>query len=218
MPRFLLALIVATFATTGYAGEASERVFSRTALDAVADKTSLVYSHVRNGNVGERLDPIDNGEIHIELQKGREGSREAVVTMGETGKLRPVSRFPAASGNPLVPIFLESTLRTMARVTGGSEFYIRNRIKEALGKAGTMKEIKLDLAGKNVPATEIMFEPFKGDRNSHRMGPFATLTLTFVVSEQAPGDIVRFEASTGDAGTDVAYREMMTFHKLVEED
>ena len=37
-----------------------------------------------------------------------------------------------ASANPLLLYFLETTVRAMAEATGGSPYYIRNRIREAL--------------------------------------------------------------------------------------
>ena len=138
--------------------------------------------------------------------------------MGEESKLRPVSKFPASSGNPLVPIFLESTLRTMSRVTGGSVFYIRNRIKDAFGSSGTMTSVDVTVNGEITPGTEVVFEPFVGDKNRHRMGPFANLTLTFVLSDKVPGDVVRFRAATGPDGADTSYIEEIRFLNLVEEE
>ena len=140
------------------------------------------------------------------------GGSEAVVTMGEVGKLQPVSSWPVSSGNPIVPIFLESTLRTMSRVTGGSTFYIRNRIKEALGTGGTINQIEMQVAGQTVPAQEIVFEPFLKDKNRDRMGAFRDLKLVFVLSEKVPGDIVSFRALTDGA----AYSEEISFTRVEE--
>ncbi|MFK7944683.1 MAG: hypothetical protein AB8B85_17490 [Paracoccaceae bacterium] len=195
------------------AGPASERVFSRAALEQVKDSQQVVYTHRRTG----KTDPLDNGEIRVLVQQGQAG-RTARVTMGEQDKLRPVSEWPASSGNPVLPIFLESTLRTMAKGTGGSEFYIRNRIKEALGTGGTIKEVNLDLDGASIAATEITFEPFVRDKNRARMGGFADLRLVFLVSDALPGDVVRFFATTV-AAEDVGkiepfYSEEIAFSKL----
>ena len=207
-----LALLLAVQGAT--AGPASERVFSRAALERVTEGDELVYSHVRTG----KTQPIENGEIRVKLAPGSGGVREARVTMGEVGKLRPVSAWPAASGNPLVPIFLESTLRTMARATGGSEFYIRNRIKEALGTGGTMTEVTVEVDGKPIDAVEIEFSPFDGDKNRARMGGYADLRLVFTVSDALPGDVVRFLATTvaaADMGKiEPFYSEVIAFAAL----
>lgn len=207
--RLLMGAVLAVMLTgPTLAGEASERVFSRTALEQVQDSQFVVYTHVRTGEVR----PIADGEIRVRVEPGETG-RKAVVTMGEKGKLRPVSTWPASSGNPVLPIFLESTLRTMAQATGGSEFYIRNRIKEALGSGGTMQDVSLDVEGQAIPATEITFKPFADDKNRERMGRFADLELVFVVSAALPGDVVRFAAVTGTGGP---YLEEIKFARLAE--
>ena len=207
----LLALMAATLlAAPVAAGPASERVFSRSAMAEVTNDQQVVYAHTRTGTSQGELKPIENGEIRIEVRASQTGGNEAVVTMGEAGKLQPVSSWPVSSGNPIVPIFLESTLRTMSRVTGGSAFYIRNRIKESLGTGGTIKEVELQVAGQTVSAQEIVFEPFLQDKNRNRMGPFKDLRLVFVLSEKVPGDIVSFRAETDGS----AYSEVISYTGL----
>lgn len=193
-----------------FAGPASERVFSREALARVSVDQQVIYTHSREGASQDQLNPITNGEIRIRVQEAESGGSEAIVTMGETGKLKPVSSWPVSSGNPIVPIFLESALRTMSRVTGGSTFYIRNRIKEALSSGGTIQEVELSVGDQTVAAQEIVFEPFAKDKNRDRMGPFAEMKLVFVVSEDLPGDIVSFRAETDGA----AYSEKINFARV----
>ena len=212
MKRIATMLAAALIAAPVWAGPASERVFSRAAMELVGNEQQVVYAHTRSGTSQEELRPIENGEIRIKVRAADGGGSEAVVTMGEVGKLQPVSSWPVSSGNPIVPIFLESTLRTMSRVTGGSTFYIRNRIKEALGTGGTIKEIELQVSGQSVPAQEIVFEPFLKDKNRDRMGPFRDLKLVFVLSEKVPGDIVSFRAETDGS----AYSEMISFTRIEE--
>ncbi|MEM7057596.1 MAG: hypothetical protein AAF557_08405 [Pseudomonadota bacterium] len=202
-------VVGAVIANLAFAGPASERVFSRKALDLLSVGQLVEYSHTRGGTAGEAVNPISDGQIRVQVQTANDGSREAEVTMGAPGKLRPVSVWPASAGNPILPIFLESALRSMSNATGGSTFYIRNRIKDALGTGGTITTVTLDVDGASVEAQEIVFALFENDKNRDRMGAFADMTLTFVVSEQTPGDIIRFTAETGDG--DTAYREEIAF-------
>ena len=208
------AMVTPALVTPAQAGPASERVFSNAALNLVQADQYVQYSHVREGSAGESLNPIPDGQIRVAVRTGADKAREAVVTMGPAGKLKPVSVWPVSSGNPILPIFLESALRAMARTTGGSSFYIRNRIKESLGSGGTMTDVQVTVDGNQVAATEIVFVPFKADKNRDRMGDFKDLTLTFVVSEQTPGDIVRFVAQTPEGANGVAYREEIAFSRL----
>ena len=214
----LLALILSiagmAIGNIAYAGPASERVFSTKALDLLEIGQLVDYSHTRGGTLGEPLNPVENGQIRVKLRADSEGKREAVVTMGEDGQLRPVSVWPASAGNPILPIFLESTLRAMSRATGGSAFYIRNRIKESLGTGGTIETVSVDVKGDTLSAQEITFMPFQADKNRERMGAFADLKLIFVVSDEMPGDIIRFAAATGDNGE--SYKEEIAFAELSE--
>ena len=210
----ILAAILA--ALPAFAGPASDRIFSTAALDLVETGQQLVYTHVREGTAGETLNPVPDGEIRIKVQTGDDQKREAVVTMGPTGKLRPVSKWPTTSGNPILPIFLESALRAMARTTGGSSFYIRNRIKDAMGRGGDMDTITMDVNGKEIVATQIVFPLFDNDKNRDRMGDFKDMSLTFVLSDEMPGDIVRFAAQTPEGDEGFAYREVIAFSTVVE--
>lgn len=213
----LLAMsLVVPLAAPASAGPASERIFSTTAMDLIKTGQQVIYTHVREGTAGEDLNPEPNGEIRIRLQTGDDQKREAVVTMGPVGELKPVSVWPASSGNPILPIFLESALRAMARTTGGSTFYIRNRIKDAMGAAEKMDPVTVQVDGSDLKATEIVFPLFQNDKNRDRMGDFKDMTLTFVLSEEMPGDIVRFVAQTPEGAEGVAYHEVIAFSKVVE--
>lgn len=207
LPALVIGLV--TLGTPALAGPASERVFSTAALDLLQTGQGAGYAHTRVGSLGEVLNPLTDGEIRVAVNIDKDGKREAAVTMGSAGQLRPVSIWPASAGNPILPIFLESALRSMARATGGSEYYIRNRIKESLGRSGTIKDVTVQIDGADLAATEIVFVPFAKDKNRDRMAAFADMTLTFVVSENLPGDIVRFVAQTGDDGA--SYREEIAF-------
>lgn len=214
--RFIPILAAMLFAFPALAGPASERIFSTTALDLVETGKQVIYTHTREGNAGEELKPLPDGEIRIQVRNDAEQKREAVVTMGPAGKLKPVSIWPVSSGNPILPIFLESALRAMARTTGGSSFYIRNRIKDAMGVAEEMNSVTLQVDGSDLKATEIVLPLFENDKNRDRMGDFKDMTLTFVLSEELPGDIVRFIAQTPETADGVAYHEEIAFSKVIE--
>ena len=76
-----------------------------------------------------------------------------------------------------------------------------------------MSNIELDMGGETVAAQKIVFVPFADDKNRDRMGPFADLTLTFLVSDKVPGDVITFSAAT--AGDTTVYSEEIAFQKLM---
>ena len=124
------------------AGEAQDRLFAVGVLDGVATGHRLVFDHQRRGSFDAAvLPPIEDGEIEVALASGGSGGRVAEVTLREGGRRRTLDPLPAAAGHPLLLVFLETVVDDVARLTGGSPFYIRNRMREALrgqdaGRAG----------------------------------------------------------------------------------
>ena len=115
------------------AGEAQDRLFAVGVLDGVATGERLVFTHVRAGSFDTALLPaIPDGEIEVAIAPAEAGRREARVTLREDGQQRGLAAFPAGAGHPLLLVFLETTARNVAALTGGSPFYIRNRMREAL--------------------------------------------------------------------------------------
>ncbi len=213
-----LLVVSGLAASPAVAGETNDLLFRDRQLAPLAEGTSLHYEHLREGGKDSELHPIEDGTIELSIEAAADGSREALVRMRDGGKRRELDPFPGSAGNPLIMVFLESSLRSMAQVTGGSPFYIRNRIKEALRVGGAMQEVEAVLEGERVLAREIRLLPFAEDPNRPRMGAFADLEMRFLVSEAVPGDYLLFSASTPpDEDGAVAYREEILLTS-VEED
>lgn len=215
---FALCLALAA-ATPAIAETPGERLFFEGALREVPPGTAIVYGHIREGT---RADPntqlIADGEIEVRLRLDATGAREAQVAMSSGGQLRELNPFPASTGNPLLMVFLESSLRSMAAITGGSQFYIRNRMKDALFRGGELSDVSVVFKDEVIAAEQIVFRPFSEDKNRDRMGDFADLELRFVLSDQAPGGFILFSASTPTRdGEEAAYREEITFLDAREE-
>ena len=143
---------------------------------------SPAFRQVRDGRVtlAEVTDPSD-GQPLLEIRE----------TGGEDSDADPrvLGRFPVSSGDPMVVFFLENTARDMAMLTGGSPFYIRNRMKEALANAGPATQ---DADG----GVAVELRPFADDPNGDRMKGFETLRLRFVMGSDPARPIREFLAET----------------------
>ena len=115
------------------------------------------------------------------------------------GGVVPGDVYVVGGGDPVLVFFLEQTTRDMARLTGGSPFYIRNRIKDAIFRGG-----QIAAAGAARKAT---FRPFADDPNAARMQGFETLTLTFVLDSDPKAPIRELLAET--QGGTPGYRNRM---------
>ncbi|MCP1200639.1 hypothetical protein [Notoacmeibacter sp. MSK16QG-6] len=113
--------------------------------------------------------------------------KTATLTLEHGGKHRQLGSFPASVGNPVIMYFLETTVRDMAAQAGGSPFYIRNRIKEALLGEAEIVPVKLSYNDREVDGQRVTLHPFSADKARDKMGGFADLALAVTVSDEIPG-------------------------------
>jgi hypothetical protein len=104
------------------------------------------------------------------------------------------------TGNPILMVFLESVVRTVSEATGGSPFYLRNRIKDAMRERMTEEPATAEFRGAELAAQRIDLRPFEEDRHAADLGAFAGLELSFLLAEAAPGTFLSLEASASGAG------------------
>lgn len=213
-----MALAAAASAGAAAAGEAQDLIFRVGLLDPVATGQTLVYHHERSGALAaEPVPPIEDGTVEIALTEGDDG-RAARLEIAEAGVPRSRALLPAGGGHPVLLMFLESSARNVAALTGGSPFYIRNRMREALAEEVAVEPVELDLGAETVPAEAMTFRPFIDDPNHAALGAFADLALTMVLSDAVPGAFARFEAAAGPGtGGTPAFTETIAFDHIEEE-
>jgi hypothetical protein len=183
------------------AGTAFDLVFPSGTLDGLPEGTELHYD-------GEGMPEATSGEDWSELVVGLAPEDRAVVEgrmAGGEGPPRVLGSFPAAVGNPIAMVFLEQVVNSIAEQTGGSPFYIRNRIRDALGGPGEIGPVMVAWRGEEVPATEIALLPFAEDAQRAELGAFADLEIRVLVSEAVPGWYVSIRAEAPGAASEPAY-------------
>src|SRR5690554_5360268 len=126
LPAMLAAALLA--AAPVAAQDTPDGVFAIGMLDEVATGETLVYTHQRSGNAtgAESFPAITDGSIAITLEPAADDARKAQVSLDDGARKRGLSPFPAAAGNPVLVVFLETSTQNMATATGGNPFYIRN--------------------------------------------------------------------------------------------
>lgn len=192
--------------TTG-AEETYDLLFRDGALDALPRESRLIYSRdVTNTQVPEAAER-NSGQIELKID-GSDDMAKLRFLQGE--KHRNMGAFPASVGNPMIMVFVESVVRDMAETAGGSPFYIRNRVKEALVRPATTEDVSIEFDGATIPAQAVTLRPFDGDPNVARMQGFGDLALTVTMSDQVPGWYHSLSAQVpGDHGTPL-YRSTTT--------
>ncbi|AWI60948.1 hypothetical protein [Sinorhizobium fredii] len=188
------------------AAETYEFLFPSTALKGLeavsggreAGQSTLVYERVISGadegqadgsfSIGLKIKPDDN----------------VALTLYQGTRSRGLGNYPASVGNPLIMYFLESVLADVAFQSGGSPFYMRNRIKESLLRDAQIVPVSLRYHDREIAARQVTIRPFANDKARERMGRFSQLALAVTVSDDIPGWyyslVATVPAATGGAG------------------
>lgn len=139
----------------------------------------------------------------------------AVLEFRQDGKHRALGSFPASVGNPMIMVFYESVIRDMAETAGGSPFYIRNRVKEALVKPAQIETGEAVVDGETVAVQTVTLRPFQGDPNHARMRGFGDLELRVTMSDEVPGWYLSLVAEApGAEGAEDGYRSALRFEQV----
>ncbi|MDS9466991.1 hypothetical protein RGQ15_05290 [Paracoccus sp. MBLB3053] len=192
-----LALLGLLAASAARAGEAGDLVFADRGPWNMPDGP-LVWVLDQKGPAVEGFQPLGQGRITLDRIIDASDGKPALQLAEDTARTkRRIGPFPISGGDPALTFFLETTARDMAALTGGSPFYIRNRLKDALFRGGKVVEDD----GQRVA----IFAPFTEDKNKARMFGFETLELRFTLGDpKLP--IRRMAAKTGPlAGDRPAY-------------
>ena len=201
MKRLALALMLA--AGPAAAGPLSDLIMASGLLaDAPAGEV-LRYSHDRRlpaeapqaemrraGQDYALPKPVVDGLAILTAVPGEDGT-QLVLTLAEAGESRDVASFPAQGANPMLLFFLENVVRNVAAQTGGSPYYIRNRLRDAI--------VAADLGALQDGRAVIGLHPFAADPNRDRLGAFGDLTLTLALDPARPGRLLDLKADTGAA-------------------
>lgn len=185
---------------------AFDLVFRTGTLDALPQGAELRYEGEMTS--GARPDE-DWREVVVGLGPDDRAQVEGRADPGQ-GPARPIGSFDARVGNPVAMVFLERTVGTVAGATGGSPFYIRNRIRDALAGEGRVEAVTVDWGGETVPATAVVLRPFAGDARRSELGAFAGLEIRVVVSDAVPGWYHSISAEAPATPTGGAYAASLT--------
>lgn len=180
MRRTLGAAAFLAFAAASAAGAAGtfDLVFRSGSLDALPQGEVLEYRQS-----GIRAEEAKAGDILLSI--GAENTTR--LTREAEGRTGEIGAFRTSVGNPIILYFMESTVRDIAEITGGSPFYIRNRFRDALTVDAPVTGAKVMWRGGEIEARRVVLRPLEGDENAARMQGLDDLEIAITVSESVPG-------------------------------
>lgn len=217
MRVFLLLLVMLGWSAAPLsAAETYDLLFRKAALSSLsaspppaqAEKgmDTLVYDRIvsplKTGESG------DNDTIGLQVTS----DDKAALILHRGPQMRLIGSFPASVGNPLIMYFLESAVSDIAKQSGGSPFYMRNRIKEALLKDAEIVPVSVRVGNRDVAASQVTLRPFAKDKARGQMGRFAELALAVTVSEDVPGWYYSLKATVpeGVGPAEIGYSNAIT--------
>jgi len=174
--------------------KAAALLFETRHLDLV-DKGSEVTYHFEKTGSDERLvgkNYTDDIRLGVTKVNGN-GERDVVFKVFTGDNARDPQSWPELTINPLFIWYLDRAVGTFNSLAGGSQMYLKHKIREALGNA-TAEEVKVDYNGKQVDGYKVTIAPFVDDPSASKMQGFHKSAFTVVVSNQVPGYFVDLQS------------------------
>lgn len=186
-------------------------LFRNGTLDSIDRRSELVYHRKVTNSLNPDANERDTGDIALSFRDDE--AKLAMLEFRQEGKHRSLGTFPASVGNPMIMYFYESVVRDMAESAGGSPYYIRNRVKDALVQVAEIEQGEAELAGQTIRTQTVRLYPFAGDPNQDRMQGFGDLELRVTMSDDVPGWYVSLVAEAADGKV---YSSELTFDSVAD--
>lgn len=181
----VLALLLLAGAVPAEEDKAYDLLFRNGTLDQIDRDATLVYQRDVTNALKPEAAERDTGQVALSIRPGEQDM--ALLNFRQDDKYRGLGTFPASVGNPMIMYFYETVVRDMAEAAGGSPFYIRNRVKDALVQPSEIETGQASFDGQTVETKTVRLYPFLEDPNRDRMRGFADLELTVTMSDEVPG-------------------------------
>jgi hypothetical protein len=199
-------------AVAGYS-EVNNALFDKSHLKNVSEPGTLYYNYKKQSFVdGAREDTVS-----MTVTNFRNTGRKDTSFEFFTGQYnRPYQDRNNQQGNGVFVLFLEFDIREMDRLTGGDWAYFQRKVRWALAKGATKKEVEIDYNGNTVKGYEYMIQPYVNDPKNSRYSLYANKYYIFTMSEAIPGEVYQLrtvvpDGKTWQEGDDVLVEETLTF-------
>lgn len=202
----LLLVLLPAAAVAAADQKAAPVLFESRQLDMVNKGDEVTYRFEKVGSDERLVGKNYADDIRLSVAKvGEKGEREVIFKVFTGDNARDPQNWPDLTINPLFIWYLDRAVSTFNSLAGGSQMYLKHKIREALGNA-TAEEVKVDFDGKSIDALKIAITPFADDPSSSKMQGFHKSVFTIVVSNQVPGYFVDLQSdfvSTQAAGPEL---------------
>lgn len=208
----LMAWIVAAPSLAQETPAAADLLFETRDWQAVPPGTTLLYRYQRvSGLASEQARGFsDTIRLHV-APAAADDARNVQVELFPATQRRPAGPFDDVTGNPVLILFLEQHLQTLATTLGANPRYLRNAIRAGLREKASVTPMTATYRTESVPAWRIETQPFVGDTHRDRMQGLDTLSYSFVTSERIPGRILSIDVRAVGADGRTLLQEALSY-------
>ncbi len=190
---------------------AQRALFDTPHLKNVTDPATLAYDFSHRSGASEDYD--DKVEMIVTAVRP-DGGKDLGFRYLTGERQRPYGTLEGFRGNPLIMLFLQRDVDQMAEKLGGGSGYLRNRIRFAFRDGAEVEKATVELAGKAMPATRIVIQPYVDDPNGERVPFFREKIYEFLLAPDVPGGLYRIRAYIPAPGDDTPVAEdRLTFRE-----
>ncbi|HSI42350.1 MAG TPA: hypothetical protein VLA00_17525 [Xanthobacteraceae bacterium] len=181
------------------APSAAELFFETPFLAKVEPGTRLRYDYrhrTAEAKLGDSFDETMQMSIDAAPDDGAKRVVDVDILRGDIHN--EAGPFSGVSGNPLTLVLLERDVKEMAALSKGSPFYLRNRVRDAIG-TGASEPARFDYAGRTVDGWTVVLTPFLNDPNKDKLGELVGKRYEFTFSDAVPGGLYAIRVVTPKA-------------------
>lgn len=193
--------VCALLAATAGAQEispAEKLLFETNHMQGLDAPVTLTYSYNKKADAEAGFDD----EVRVSVTRINPDKSAAVsVHFLSDDRNVPVPDIDQAEGNPVLLGFLERDIVEMKRLTGGSTYYFRKRIRLALASTKEVRPVRFVYAGKERQGQEVRIQPYLDDPMRERFPAYETKSYIFTLSEDVPGRLYRIRSSSTESAT-----------------
>lgn len=179
---------------------AERLLFMSRHLDNVKLPATLRYRFTQSGTAEPGVQGA--ASVSVKAMAGGKGCCQASGSFLSGEREVNLPPLDAAEGNPVVMYFLENDIRTMNRLTKGSQTYFRKRLRMAIYSGATVQPVRLQWQGREVDGQEIVLRPYTDDPNAFRFAKYVGKEYRFLLSQAVPGGVYAIRTFVGpEAGS-----------------
>jgi len=190
----------------------SDLLFDRPQWQAAQAGAALNYRYARKSPLADVFGDDIEDTIGLTLDPGASPEARTVhVNMFSQKRHRAAGPFEDSTGNPVLVLFLENHVETLAKVLQANPRYLKNAIRAGLRDRASVTPTTVEIGGESAPAWRVVTKPFDGDPNKERMRGLDGLTYSFVAADKVPGAIQSISIEAVGADGTRLFSESVTY-------